>query len=93
MADRLRDEARGIIIWLELRVRDDAAAQLNEAMGDFREAIWSIKEACEGVYPADDPGCHDAWDAMIDVAGRTSGLAEDLDSELSADVWEGYFDA
>lgn len=92
-ADRLRDEAKGIIIWLELRGQDDAATQLDEAMGAFREAVWSFKEACEGVYPADDPGCRDARHAMIDAAGRVSGVAEDLDSELPADVWEGFFDA
>jgi hypothetical protein len=92
-ADQLRDEAKGIIVWLELRGQDDAAARLDEAMGAFREAIWDFQEACEGVYPADDPRCRDARDEMIEVAGRAVGLAEDLDSELPVGVWEGFFDA
>ncbi|MCC5831105.1 MAG: hypothetical protein JJU36_16815 [Phycisphaeraceae bacterium] len=92
-ADQLRDEAKGIIVWLELKGQDDAAARLDEAMGNFRQAIWNFQEACEGVYPADDPRCRDARDAMIEAAGRASGAAEDLDSELPADVWEGFFDA
>lgn len=92
-ANKLRDEAKGIIVWLELKGQDDAAARLDAAMGVFRQAIWDFQEACEGVYPADDLRCREARDAMIDAAGRASGVAEDLDSELPADVWEGFFDA
>lgn len=92
-ANKLRDEAKGIIVWLELKGHDEPAARFDEAMSAFREAIWDFQEASEGVYPDDDPRCRDARDKMIDAAGRAMGLAEDLDSELPRHVWEGFFDA
>jgi hypothetical protein len=92
-ADQLRDEAKGIIVWLELKGQDEAAARFDHAMRVWREAIWHFQERCEGVYPADDWRCREARDEMIAAAGRATGAAEDLDSELPEEVWEGFFDA
>lgn len=91
-ADQLREEAKGAIVWLELRGRDEAAAQLDEVMGALREAIANLEEACEGVYPPDDPRCHDAREAVIETASRVAAAAEDLDQEVPEEVWEGFFD-
>jgi len=91
-ADQLRDEGKGIIVWLELNGQTDAAARLDEAMSDVRQAIWNLRESCEGVYPPDEPRCDDAREAMIEAAGRAAGVAEDLDAELPEEVWGGFFD-
>jgi hypothetical protein len=91
-AGRLREEAKGIIVWLELRGQDAAAARLDEAMGELRRSVWDCREACEGVYPPEEPRCQDAREAMIAAAGRVAGAAEDLDAELGEEVWEGFFD-
>ena len=91
-ADRLREEAKRIIVWLELKSQDQAATRLDSSMADLREAMGDFQEACEGVYPPDEPRCRDAREAMIEAAGRVAGTAEDLQDELPEDVWEGFFD-
>ncbi|QNN21804.1 hypothetical protein HED60_05795 [Planctomycetales bacterium ZRK34] len=91
-ADQLRDEAKGIIVWLELRGQDDAASRLDDAMSNVRQAIWNLREACEGVYPPEEPRCDDAREAMIEAASRAAGVAEDLHDEVPEEVWEGFFD-
>jgi hypothetical protein len=91
-AYRLREEAKGIIVWLELKGQDAAAARLDEAMAELRRSVWDCGEACEGVHPPEEPQCQDAREAMIAAAGRVAGTAEDLDAELGEEVWEGFFD-
>lgn len=92
-ADRLREQAKGIIVWLELKGQDEAAARLHAQMGELRRAIWNLKGACEGVYPPEHPPCDAAREAMIESAGRVAGAAEDLNDEVPEEVWEGFFDA
>lgn len=89
-ADRLREEAKAAIVWLELRGQDDAASRLDAAMAGLREAIAGLQEACEGVYPPEDPGCRDAREGMVEAAGRLAGAAEDLQDEVPEQVWEGF---
>jgi hypothetical protein len=91
-ADRLREEAKGIIVWLELKGQDAAVARLDEAMGELRRSVWDFMEACKGVYPPEEPRCQDAREAMIATAGRVAGAAEDLHDEVPEEVWEGFFD-
>ena len=91
-ADRLREEAKGIVVWLELKGQDATAARLDEAMGELRRSVWDFKEACQGVYPPEEPRCQHTRSRMIEAAGRVAGAAEDLDTEVSEEVWEGFFD-
>lgn len=89
---RLRDEAKGIIVWLELRGLEEQASRLDERMSDFREAIWEFEHACEGTYPPEDWACQEQREEMIDKAGWVVGTAEDLNDEVDERVWEGYDD-
>ena len=91
-ADQLREEAKGIIVWLELKGHGEAAARLDETMGELRQSMWGFNEACEGVHPSEDLQCQNARTRMIEAAGRVAGAAEDLDAEVSEEVWEGFFD-
>lgn len=91
-AENLRDEGKRIILWLELKGHDDAAAQLDEAMAALRRALWNLQEACEGVYPPDESRCVDALEVVVDKASKLAGAAEDLDDEVPEEAWEGFFD-
>ena len=89
-AERLRDEAKGILVWLELRGEGAAAARLDEAMGKFREALWAFERACDGTYPPEDARCRERREALLERAGQVAGVAEDLDNQVPDGVWEGY---
>ncbi len=91
-ADRLREEAKRIIVWLELKGQDEAAARLDEEMGKLRQAMWNLQEACANVFPPGKPRCEDAREAMIDKAEKVAGAAEDLDQEVPEEAWEGFLD-
>jgi len=91
-AEQLRAEAKDIIVWLELKGQEDAAAQLDDAMAGLRRAVWDFEEACEGVYPPEDFRCEEAREAMVEAAGPVEGAAEDLDDEIPPEVWEGFLD-
>jgi hypothetical protein len=90
--ESMRDEAKGIIIWLELKGQEDAASQLDDIMSELRCAMWHLQEQSDHVYPHGDPGCEDALESLIDAASRASGAAEDLQDEVPDAVWEGFFD-
>lgn len=91
-ADGLRAEAKGIIVWLELKGLDEAASQLDERMAAFRMAVWELQHACEGTYPPEGGQCRDLAAAMIRKAELVAGACEDLDQEVPHDAWEGFFD-
>jgi len=89
-ANSLRDEAKGIIVWLELNRLEETASRLDEAMRCFREALWEFEHVCEGTYSPDDPRCRERREAFIETAARVAGVAEALDGEVAERVWEGY---
>lgn len=91
-AERLWPEAKDIIVWLELRGQDEAAAHLDDCVAGFRNAYREFEEACRVTYPPDDPGCRDLADEMIHKAEQLSGVCEDLDAELPSEIWEGFWD-
>jgi len=92
-AERLREEAKGIIVWLELRGHNEAASQLDTRMAAFRKAVWEFQHACEGTYPPEDSRCRDMAEVMIHKAELVAGVCEGLDQEVPQDVWEGFLDA
>ena len=92
-AQQLRDEAKGLIIWMELNGLEKQAAELEEKLSDFRRATWEFEQACEGVYPPEDAACRERKEVIVDSASRLSGVAEDLNDEVDETVWEGYGDA
>ena len=89
----LRDEAKGLIIWMELNGLERQAAELENRLSDFRRAMWEFEHACEGVYPPENAVCRERKEAIVERASRLSGVAEDLNEEVAETVWEGYADA
>ncbi len=91
-AERLWAEAKDIIVWLELKGQDDAAAPLDESVASFRSAYREFEEACRFGYPPEDVHCRELSEELIERAAKLSGACEDLDAELPPDVWEGFWD-
>lgn len=90
--NQLWADAKDIIVWLELRGQDEAAAHLDDCVAGFRNAYREFEEACSVSYPPDDPGCRDLAEEVIREAEKLSGACEDLDAELPPEVWEGFWD-
>ena len=86
--DKLMEDAKGIIIWLELKGQDEAAARLDNERREFRQAGWAYYSKCM----EEDPSCYDAYLRWLEVGNSFIGAAKDLDDEVLKDVWEGFFD-
>ena len=91
-AGQLRDEAKGIIVWLELKGLEEEASRLDEAMSNFREAVWEFEDLCRDTYPPDDFRCRQRRGQLIEDASCVADVAEELDDEVPATAWEGYGD-
>ena len=50
-AERLREEVKTTVVWLELKGQEEAASQLEDRMSAFRQAVWEFQHACDGTYP------------------------------------------
>lgn len=91
-AERLWAEAKDVIVWLELRGQDVAAAHLDESMSSFRSAYRKFEEAYRFGHPSEDFASRELAEELIERAAKFSGACEDLDAELSPEVWEGFWD-
>jgi len=89
-ANRLRDEAKGLIVWMELNGLADQASQLDKRMEGFRKELWTFQKACEGTFPPEDWHCREQRETLIDSASLVAGIAEDLNDEVAEAVWEGF---
>ena len=88
--EELRRHAKEIIVWLELKNQGEPAAQLDDAMSGFRNAVLEFVDRTQHFHPPDDYHCHDLLDEMIRRASIVAGACEDIDTEVAEDVWEGF---
>lgn len=91
----IRRQAKGLIVWMELKGFEEEAIRLEAEMQEFREAVWNFQHACDFAldYPPDDDDCNKHREDMAERAEYVSGCAEDLNDEIAPSIWEGFYDA
>ncbi len=91
----VRRQAKGLIVWMELKGIEEEAIRLEAEMEEFREAVWSFQHACDYAsdYPPDDDDCNKHREEMAERAECVGGCTEDLNEEIDASIWEGFDDA
>ena len=90
----LRQPAKDIILWLELRGREIEAAAVDDAMAGLRDVAraYDTGELQPGsAARADEPLT--PLDQLIEAAQATLGRLEDLLDEIPAAIWQGFDDA
>ena len=91
----VRRQAKGLIVWMELKGLEEEAIRLEAKMEEFREAVWNFQHACDyaSEYPPDDDDCNKHREEMAERAEYVAGCAEDLNDEIDSSIWEGFYDA
>ncbi len=90
----IRRQAKGLIVWMELKGFGEQASRLEAEMQEFREAVWHFQHECDSSsgYPPEDKRCNQYRSDMAEMAQVVAGCAEDLNDEIDADIWEGFYD-
>ncbi len=93
--EEIRQQAKELIIWMELKGYEEQAIRLEFEMQAFRQAVWDFKHTCDysSHYPPDDDDCNQRRDVMAEQAEIVAGCAEDLNDEIDSSIWEAFINA
>lgn len=93
--DEIRQQAKELIVWMELEGLEEEAIRLEAEMQDFRETVWNFKHECDypSGYPPDDDDCNQRRDEMVEQAEKVAGCAEDLNDDIDSSIWEAFINA
>lgn len=89
-AERLCDQTKESVVWLELRGRAKEAALLEAELSDFMDTVWEFGATSRLEYPPESSRCRERREEMVEACSRLAGCVEDIDSQLPVSVWEGF---
>jgi len=92
--EQFREPAKAIIVWLELRGRDEDAAEADDAIAGLRETAQQYDGGeLQSLFSERSDAPFDPLDQLFESASRAAGRLEDLDGTIPDAVWQGFGDA
>ena len=92
--ESMRQSAKDITVWLELRGLDDDGGEVDDAVASVREAAREFNEACSNSaeYPPESISCQNLRDRLIETAQEAVQRLLAVDGDLSDNVFQGFGD-
>jgi hypothetical protein len=92
--EQLRQPAKDIVVWLELRGRDADAAEVDDALAELCGVAQQYDEGqLQPQFFADADEPETPLDQLTSAASTAAARLEDLSQEIPDDVWQGFGDA
>lgn len=92
--ESMRQSAKDITVWLELRGREVDGWEVDDATASVREAARKFDDACSNSaqYPPENISCQNLRDRLIETAQEGVRRLRAVDGDLVDNVFQGFGD-